>query len=36
MGGVGEGRWEGRVRQEGSEWWDRIGDGRGGESKVVG
>ena len=34
MGGVGEGRWQGRVRQvrglgERSEWWERGAEGRG-------
>ena len=33
MGGVGEGRWQGRVHQvrgqgEGSEWWERVGEER--------
>ena len=38
MGGVGEGRGDGRVggKWEGSEWWERVGLGRGGVSKVVG
>ena len=38
MGGVGEGRWQGRVRKvrglgERSEWWEREAEKRGGEGR---